>query len=180
MANVYDVANFFIDICNNSADDQITNMKLNKLLYYAQGCHLARHAQPLFCDTIEAWPYGPVTPAIYHKYKVCGKAPISKADDEYKSSVFTPEELETLTDVMREYGKYTGSALVSLTHKSGTPWSDAHAAACTEITQASMQEYFTSHPVPRSGELFVRLPHVDKLPSDWYDPAEDSEWEAYL
>ena len=36
MANVYDVADFFIDVCNNSTDDQITNLKLNKLLYYAQ------------------------------------------------------------------------------------------------------------------------------------------------
>lgn len=48
MANVYDVADFFIDVCNNSTDDQITNLKLNKLLYYAQGCHLARTGEPLF------------------------------------------------------------------------------------------------------------------------------------
>ena len=54
MANVYDVADFFIDVCNNSTDDQITNLKLNKLLYYAQGCHLARTGKPLFDDKIEA------------------------------------------------------------------------------------------------------------------------------
>ena len=37
MANVFDVANLFIQIANQSEDDSITNLKLNKLLYYAQG-----------------------------------------------------------------------------------------------------------------------------------------------
>lgn len=180
MANVYDVADFFIDVCNNSTDDQITNLKLNKLLYYAQGCHLARTGKPLFDDKIEAWKLGPVTPTIYHRYSVCGKNPISKTGDDYSGTVFSSEELDTLTDVMREFGKYTGSALVSMTHKAGTPWSSACTANEREITQASMKKYFEENPVPRAGKLFEQIPAVDKLPSDWYDPEEDSEWEAYL
>lgn len=180
MANVYDVADFFIDVCNNSTDDQITNLKLNKLLYYAQGCHLARTGKPLFDDKIEAWRLGPVTPVIYHRYNVCGKNPIQSTGDSYNGNVFSSEELDTLTDVMREFGKYTGSTLVNMTHKAGTPWSNACAANQKEISQDSMKRYFEEHPVPRADRLFEQIPAVDKLPSDWYDPDEDAEWEAYL
>lgn len=180
MANVNDVADFFIDVCNNSTDDQITNLKLNKLLYYAQGCCLARTGKPLFDDKIEAWKLGPVTPAVYHKYSVCGKDPIKYISEHYSSNVFSPIELEVLTDVMLEFGKYTGSTLVSMTHKVGTPWDKAHEKGEKEITQAAMKDYFEKNPVPYASRLFDKIPAVDKLPSDWYDPDEDAEWEAYL
>lgn len=180
MASVFDVANLFIDICNNSTDDQITNLKLNKLLYYAQGCFLARTGRPLFDDSIEAWPYGPVVPSAYKKYKVCGRNPIPNTDDEYRSDAFSTEELDAMIDVMREFGKYTGSALVRMTHKSGTPWSMAHNAGETEISQKSMKEYFEKYPVPRGADALAKIPAVKKLPADWYDPSEDAEWEAYL
>lgn len=179
MANVYDVANFFIDACNNSTDDQMTNLKLNKLIYYAQGCHLARTGKPLFGDKIEAWTFGPVTPNVYQRYKVCGKGLIQNVDEDYNGCNFSSEEKDTLTDVMREFGKYTGSALVSMTHKAGTPWSKACVANEKEITQDSMKEFFEAHPVPRANKMFEQIPAVDKLPSDWYDPEEDAEWEAY-
>ena len=67
MANVFDVADFFVQLANQSEDDQITNLKLNKLLYYAQGAFLARTGHPLFHNTMEAWPLGPVIPDVYHK-----------------------------------------------------------------------------------------------------------------
>lgn len=180
MANIKDVANFFIDIVNQSEDDQITNLKLNKLLYYAQGCFLARTGKPLFIDKIEAWPLGPVVPSVYQKYKVCGKSPIQDVDDDYTDSVFSDEELEALIDVMREFGQYTGSALVSMTHKEGTPWSEADAKGLTEITPEAIQRFFEENPVPLSTDIINKIPKVAKLPADWYDPAEDAEWEAYL
>ena len=39
---------------------QMTAKKLEKLVYYAQAWHLARHQRPLFPETIEAWAQGPV------------------------------------------------------------------------------------------------------------------------
>ena len=49
--------------------DGISNLKLQKLLYYAQGCTLALKNAPLFDDPIVAWQHGPVVESIYHKYK---------------------------------------------------------------------------------------------------------------
>jgi len=180
MANVFDVANFFIDICNNRADEQITNLKLNKLLYYAQGCYLARTGNPLFDDKIEAWTYGPVTPNVYNKYKPCGKNLIQDVDDNYNSNAFSSDEIDSLVDVMREFGKYSGGTLVSMTHEVGTPWSLARSKGENEISQESMKEYFEKHPVPRGADALAKIPVVEKLPTDWYDPSEDAEWEAYL
>ena len=58
MATVFDFANFFIDLANKTDDDYITNLKLNKLLYFAQGVSLARTNNPLFQEAIEAWKFG--------------------------------------------------------------------------------------------------------------------------
>ena len=42
--------------------DDLTNMKLNKLLYFAQGYYLKKYGRPLFDNAIEAWEHGPVVP----------------------------------------------------------------------------------------------------------------------
>lgn len=143
MANVNDVANFFVDWANRSEEEHMTNLWLNKLLFFAQGQCLARYGKPLFNDAIEAWDYGPVIPAVYRKYKGYGRNPISVVDDEYTPAKFTTDERILLADVLREYGVYNASALVSKTHQPNTPWSDAYIeGANNEITPASMKDYF--------------------------------------
>lgn len=179
MASVFDIADFFIQIANQSEDDQMTNLKLNKLLYYAQGVFLARTGRPLFEQSIEAWPLGPVVPDVYHKYKVCGKNPIPSPDEDIDRSRFSDDELETLLDVMRELGQYTGSTLVTLTHRPGTPWSNAVSSGRTILQESDIRDYFVQHPVPCLKEK-ITTPQVTALPADWYDPNEDPEWEAYL
>ena len=52
------VANAFI--LRHGSDIDITNLVLNKLVYFAQVESLRETGKPLFEDKIEAWPYGPV------------------------------------------------------------------------------------------------------------------------
>lgn len=179
MADVFDVAEFFIQVANQSEDDQMTNLKLNKLLYYAQGAYLARTGKPLFENRIEAWDLGPVVPEVYHKYKVCGKNPIASEGDSVNLSSFEEEEREVLFDVMRDFGQYTGARLVNLTHQPDAPWSKAKEAGEKLIARETIRAYFLMNPVKRFGEK-LKPPAVDALPADWYDPDEDAEWEAYL
>lgn len=179
MASVFDIADFFVQIASQNEDDQMTNLKLNKLLYYAQGVFLSRTGKPLFKEDIQAWPLGPVVPAIYHKYKICGKNTISADEDTLNRSLFTEEELETLLDIVREFGQYTGAKLVDLTHQPDTPWSIAREAGNVTISIYDIKNYFLAHPVA-SFKDHIRIPTVHKLPADWYDPEEDAEWEAYL
>ena len=50
----------------DSEEPDISNLKLLKLLYYAQGTFLALYGRPLFNESIEAWLHGPVVPDVYH------------------------------------------------------------------------------------------------------------------
>ena len=180
MATVFDIANFFVDLANKTDDDYITNLKLNKLLYFAQGVSLARTNNPLFQEPIEAWKYGPVIPSVYKKYKVLGKMPIQETDADYSPNVFTNQEINILLDVMREFGIYTGGKLVSLTHAPDTPWSKSFNNNNNKIiSNEVIKEYFVKHPV-REFCLKDDIELVNKLPKEWYDSSEDSIWEAYL
>ncbi len=179
MATVFDIANFFIDLANKTDDDYITNLKLNKLLYYAQGVSLARRDKTLFEEDIEAWKYGPVIPSIYKKYKDLGKMPIQETDANYTPEVFTAQEIGILLDVMREFGIFTGGKLVSLTHAPDTPWSKSFSNNERIISNKDIKSYFINHPV-KEFCLKKDIPLVKELPKEWYDPNEDSIWEAYL
>ena len=66
MISCQDVANYFLSLCDEDAGDLISNLKLQKLVYYAQGFHLAISGEPLFDEKIMAWEHGPVIPQLYH------------------------------------------------------------------------------------------------------------------
>jgi uncharacterized phage-associated protein len=69
------VAEYFLTLQEEEAGDLISHMKLQELLYYAQGLHLALNGRPLFDDTIEAWTHGPVVPTVYREFKRFGEIP---------------------------------------------------------------------------------------------------------
>ena len=69
MLSAQDVADFFILPALEDDGELITNLKLQKLLYYAQGYSLAILDRPIFPEKIEHWTHGPVVHEIYHKYK---------------------------------------------------------------------------------------------------------------
>ena len=126
-------------------------------------------------------------PAIYEKYKRFGKNPIVAPDVLPVHYEFSEEEFDAILDVLFEFGKYTGSALVSMTHKDDTPWAktfySTSNASSTQIPQQisleSMKKYFADTPVAHFGEK-IKAPIVTSLPNDWYDPSEDAHWESYL
>ena len=105
MLKAADVACFFIDIANRSEEGSMTNLQLNKLLYYAQGCSIQRTGMPLFPEVIEAWKHGPVVSDVYHTYKVCGKNPIESTGSADQTAEMSAETRDLLIDVYREYGK---------------------------------------------------------------------------
>ncbi len=58
-----DIANKLLSHAANSGEGELmSNMKLQKMLYYQQGFHIAYFNTPLFDEDIEAWMYGPVVP----------------------------------------------------------------------------------------------------------------------
>ena len=58
----------------------ITQMKLQKVVYFAHGLYLGSQRKPLIKESFQAWKFGPVVPDIYHTYKLYGSAPITDTD----------------------------------------------------------------------------------------------------
>lgn len=139
MATALDVAKFFIAHGSNSEDGGISNLKLQKLVYYAQGYHLAIFDKPLFEDEIEAWAHGPVAPNVYHHYKTNGSSPIPF--EEYVSrEAFSDEQLDFLVEVYDVFGQFSVWKLRNMTHDE-RPWLENEGSA-SQIPKSTMCDYF--------------------------------------
>lgn len=175
-----DAANYIVYLMRDVCED-LSNMKINKLLYYAQGYYLQKYGDVMFDDPIEAWEHGPVVPDVYRRYKACGDAPVSECD-ESRAAIVPPEAADILFEVARQYGRYTASALRSMTHVIGGPWDQVYRnkARHLEITVPVIRQYFQNiAPLERleltlSDEDFVGYRDSEDvlvLPREWNDEA---------
>jgi uncharacterized phage-associated protein len=102
--------------------EELSNLKLQKLLYYAQGHVLAERQRPLFSDQIQAWSHGPVVPDVYHEYKGCGSSTIELSqDDPFTWDDVDRETAELLSKVWNTYGGFSAGRLRNMTHAE-PPW----------------------------------------------------------
>ena len=138
MYNALDIAKYFITLASPEDEDLITNLKLQKLLYYAQGFHLVLFGKPLFGERIEAWQYGPVVPEIYRFYKQYEVNSLPQPDD-FNMDLYDRETQELLNEVYEVYGQYTSPTLIRFTHQE-LPWKET--ALNEEISLDLMKAYF--------------------------------------
>ncbi|MBC6418725.1 MAG: SocA family protein [Prochloron sp. SP5CPC1] len=138
MYNALDIARYFITLASPEEEDLITNLKLQKLLYYAQGFYLALYDKPLFGEQIEAWQYGPVVPEVYHIYKQYKSNPLSQPDD-FDIDKYDTDTQELLDEVYEVYGQYTAPMLMRFTHQE-PPWKTT--PLTEEISHSLMKGYF--------------------------------------
>lgn len=113
------IANYFL--VNYSNGQNITPMKLIKLVYIAHGWYLGITDKALIDENPEAWKYGPVIPSLYHQYKSYGNAPIEKHNG--TSALDNNEDEKFLDRIWEVYGKYNGIELSAKTHQEDSPWS---------------------------------------------------------
>ena len=81
MLTCMEVANYLLSKTDEEAGDVISNLKLQKLVYYVQGFSLAMNNRPMFEEDIYAWQHGPVVPSLYHNFKDNGAFGIPKPVD---------------------------------------------------------------------------------------------------
>ena len=124
------VANWFLRTARKRGM-RIDPMKMQKLVYFANGWHLALAGKPLVDEYFEAWEYGPVVPSVYHKFKGYGAGSIegfATTFDWRSGTVSTPDVPDShsvvplLNWVWDNYGKYSGPVLSDLTHRPGEAW----------------------------------------------------------
>lgn len=125
MTKAIDVAKYILCIANTNGD-LITNLKLQKLLYYAQAWYMVNFdGSKLFEDDIEAWQFGPVIKSIYELFKNFGRKPIILSDEECSDYDLTETQKSYLAEFCEKFLRYSATELVGMTHNE-TPWKKAY------------------------------------------------------
>jgi uncharacterized phage-associated protein len=137
-----EIAKYFIWRANADEEfgENITNLKLQKLVYYAQGFHLAWYGAPLFDEPIEVWAHGPVVRSLYFKYQPYGANAIPTPEG-FDPALLDERTRKLLEEVYEVYGQYSAWGPRNLTHEE-PPWKDTPRDGVIPVE--AMQRYFES------------------------------------
>jgi uncharacterized phage-associated protein len=145
--NAIEIANYLISKSTPGTSENITNLKLQKILYYAQGFHYATTNQKLFDDEIQAWVHGPVVPNVYHCFKKYNYREIPKPDT---IPSIDPNTSAFLNNIWKLFKNTTGKQLEFMTHQE-TPWRNIrkdlpeYVYTSDEIPVIEISNYFKKH-----------------------------------
>lgn len=123
-----DVANYILGYYCEKSGHGISNLKLQKILYFLQAEFLVEKKKPLFKDEIEAHEYGPVIHDVYERYWMYGGGiiPYDLIDPEknYKRRILTSDKeiINNMLDVMNDYSSTTLLNII----QSQKPWRDSY------------------------------------------------------
>jgi uncharacterized phage-associated protein len=130
----------------------VSPMKLQKLVYFAHGLHLAQYNKPLINEGVQAWEYGPVIPALYHQFKTWGNNPITESPrvgvligGSFTSGLdFLDDDAEQTIRIAWDITKdITASQLSDWSHNTGSPWSNTYdGTSSKKIKDQEIQAYF--------------------------------------
>lgn len=144
MTKAVDVSRYLLSLADAEVD-VLSNMQIQKLLYYSQGFHLAAHdGEAIFEDAIVAWPHGPVVVEVYHHLKEFGRGavPVHALDTVAREGVLSERARKTIEAVYRGFGQFSGWRLREMTHAE-PPWNNAWSHGIhTELTHDALRTYF--------------------------------------
>lgn len=155
MNKVLDVARYIINYSNKKGYG-VSNLKLQKLLYFVQGVFLAETNEACFSEEIEAWDFGPVVPNAYHEFKKYGSMNIPivqnfiKFEDNiwesktvtFDESIINKKIQQRINKVVDFLSDFSATQLVRITHEQ-SPWVDNYIKGCScKIPKKNIQEFF--------------------------------------
>lgn len=112
------IARYIIDKCFKE-DIPVSNLRLQKLLYFIQLKSYQENNKPLFYNDIAAWQFGPVVPDVYYQYNVYAGTPILLR---YNGLVIDKASKNIIDKVITALKHKPIWELVDITHKNGSPW----------------------------------------------------------
>lgn len=124
------VANFVLDACEASGR-RVTNLSLQKIVYFCHVWSLIELGRPLVKHQFEAWQYGPVLQYLYREFKAFDRTPISTratgidpatGSKRIVVGTFDKETECLLQRVVNFYSRLSAGQLVDLSHVEGGPW----------------------------------------------------------
>lgn len=138
------IAEYVISYCKEK-DYLMTNLKLQKVLYFIQAEFLVSAEFPCFEEEIEAWDFGPVIPEVYHKYKFFGNSNIPTF---YHGNIklLSDNDMERINEMIDECNQYSASDLTRITLNQ-KPWKTAYYRLGlykrNKIDKTSILDYFS-------------------------------------
>lgn len=141
MYNAVEVAEYVIRYCKQHRYF-VSNLKLQKILYFIQANFLVELQKSCFCEEIEAWDFGPVIPEVYKAYRMFGNASIPYLE---KSEIFqsiSEKDKKYMDEIIEKCSEYSTSELVAITHRQ-TPWMEAYQKYYHNIiSKEAIRDYF--------------------------------------
>lgn len=146
------VANYIRHLARVYGDDELTALKLQKLLYYSYAYYLVFQKEKLFDSKIEKWKHGPVVSDIWHLIdkKEFLKTP-PEVDDE-----LTVEQKTIIEDVFKVYGRYAAWTLRCMTHEE-SPWLST--PTNHQISDEAISKFF----VPKKDEFIFEVESLEDV-----------------
>ncbi|MBC5775734.1 DUF4065 domain-containing protein [Pontibacter sp. KCTC 32443] len=128
MYNINTICDYVILRLKSEGEDFLTNLRLQKLLYYVQAWHLAFNKEKLFEGDFQAWIHGPVNREIYDRFKdskgLYSEIHLADLLDENCFQNIDEESRKHVDVILENYGKFSGTQLEYMTHQE-EPWIDA-------------------------------------------------------
>lgn len=112
-----DIAKYIVNYCTKK-QKPVSNLKLQKMLYYTWVDYYRITKNALFLDDICAWQLGPVVPDAYYEFCSYAGTPIVRTYDVNLSS----EDISLINQIIDGYISVPASTLVNLSHKKGGAW----------------------------------------------------------
>ena len=128
----------------------VTQMKLQKMVYFAHGYHLAKYGEPLVVEKFEAGKFGPVVEEIYQTYKLYGSDPIMdtvflpKPPRAYRYKPLDESALDAIEYTWKVTKNLSAAQLSQWSHLDGSPWARVYDPenSSTIIPDQAIREYF--------------------------------------
>lgn len=137
MHDAVDIAKYIVNLCTLNGTP-ISDLQLQKILYYVQINFFRILGVPAFDNTIEAWPYGPVVPDVYKEFGKYGSSKICKL---YHNVDFPDNEEHLINRVVEACISIGPWELVELSHKVGGPWQKTYRGKKEKIPMNVIREY---------------------------------------
>ena len=127
------IANYVLDYCE-AKHRSVTNLALQKVLFFCHAEFLVRKKIPLIKHQFEAWQHGPVLQYLYSEFKIFEGKPITSRATSLDPTTgkrvtviyaFDAETRQFLEEVADIYTKLDAWQLVKLSHAEGGPWDKA-------------------------------------------------------
>lgn len=139
------VANVFLALSRND-HYPLTNTKMQKLIYFANGLYLASTGNPLISEAFQAWTNGPVLPNLYSLLRVFRDGPIEiehiKTIDSIQPDTLAYSIIQSVWEKLKCYSAWQ---LITLAKEKDAPWDKSLkiAGKFSTISDEDIKNYFS-------------------------------------